>query len=118
MAWLEPCGIPIDPDGATRPRARPLFPVVGTRHLFGILAKKGNPGLQIQHVWLSHFFGVLARALPKFKYLTKREHVVRNGLTHANVPAVVLANVNGKRIRTHNYTYANVAIAEEHPVEE
>jgi hypothetical protein len=52
------------------------------------------------------------------KNLTKREHLVRNVLTHANVPAVVLANVKGKRIRTHHYTEANVAIAEEHPVEE
>ena len=53
LAGLDPCGIPIDPDGAARPRARPLFAVVGTPNLLGILAEKVNPSLHIQHVRLS-----------------------------------------------------------------
>ncbi len=48
----------------------------------------------------------------------KREHMIRDVLAHANVPAVVLANVNGKRIRAHNHTCPNITVAEEHPVEE
>src|SRR5260370_39505786 len=39
-------------------------------------------------------------------------------LAYTNIPAVVLANVNANRVRSHDYTCANIAVAEQHPVEE
>jgi hypothetical protein len=46
-----------------------------------------------------------------------RQSQVRNVFADANVPAVILANVNGKRIRAENYTCAHITVSEEHPVE-
>jgi hypothetical protein len=84
----------------------------------GILTKKVNPSLHVQHVWLSNPFGFFTRALPELKYLPKREHMVCDVLAHANVPAVVLANMNSQRVRSHDYTCPNITVAEEHPLEE
>src|SRR4029077_15533849 len=112
LAWLDPGGIPVDPDGAARPWARPLFPVVGTPALLAILTEKLNPSLHVQHVWLSHPFGFFTSALPELKYLPKREHMVGDVLAHANVPAVVLANMNAQGVRSHDHTCSNITVAE------
>src|SRR5580692_8255332 len=101
LAWLDPCGIPVDPDGAAWPWARPLFRVVRTRDPFGILAERRDPRLQIEDIWLSHPFGFLTGALPKLKQFPERKHMVCDVLAHPNVPAVVLANMNAKRVRPH-----------------
>src|SRR6202023_1999299 len=98
--------------------ARSFFSVVRTPDPFGILAEKRDRGLQIQHIWLSHLLGFITCALPELKYLTKREHMVCDVLAYPNIPAVVLAKVNANRVRSHDYTCANIAVAEQHPVEE
>jgi hypothetical protein len=78
----------------------------------GILAEKVNPSLHIEHVWLSYPFGFFTGALPELKYFPKREHMVCDVFAHANVPAVVLAYMNAKRVRSHDYTCSNITVAE------
>jgi len=70
--------------------------------------------LQVHHVGLALFFCFLASALPHLKQVGKREHFILGRLADANIPAVVLPDVDSKCIGPHHGADADVPISEQH----
>ena len=92
LPGFHPTGIPMDPDRTAGPRARPGT-LVGGFHFSRVFPKEINVVFDEQQVRLAQPLRFFARPLPKLQKIRERQNVFFPLFAHANIPAIVLANV-------------------------
>ena len=109
--------VPVQPDRAARPGAGPRLAVRGL-HQLGVLTEKIDSRFEEGHLRLAAALGLLAGPVPEIEHFAERLDVGRMFFADANVPHVVLADVDAQGIRAHRDAYADVPIAEQEALEE
>ncbi len=113
----HPSRVPVEPDCAAGPRARPGLRI-RTAYLFGVFAVEGDVVLQEYHVGLALAFGLISRAFPQLQHLVERQNVLGVVLADAYVPDVELPDVKPQRVGTRDDAHADVSVAHQHALKE
>ena len=112
MARLDPCGIPIDPDGATRPEGEATS---SRRTNFAtrseLLSERGDSRLHIEHVRLTHPFGFITGALPKLKQVPETEAHGLRCLHSRECPSNRSCRYECQARQPHNDTCSHITVA-------
>src|ERR1700677_5074611 len=122
VSWVQlvghrfhPAWVPLEPNGAAWPRTGPWFRI-GTTNLIEIFAKELRV-LDGVSCLIPLLFELHACSFPHFEDLSKRSNVLFNTFSNANIPTVVLRNMQTKPVRTNHGTHADVTVAQEHSFE-
>ncbi len=109
--------VPVKPDDAAGPGARPRL-AVGGSDLLRVLAEEVDVSFEGQHLRFALPFGLLGGALPELEQLLEVQDVRVVIFADANVPGVFLAQVEAQGVRPDCDADADIAVAQQHAFEE